>query len=222
VIGLEAGKYLPDPKATRATGKPTWKHATDDADYDGAEYSFRECPRVPYRLPKILNIDTEILKNCNRYSRIISKQAEEDVLRANILMSQRFCFFARHRENSSYSLREVVAVHPAFKIPLIKNRGESELVEVTAGSARNRLAVAAAEADARVFAQQVTASLEKEQIQESDERRETIHRETSRCCPNRLHHPEIPYPLNRGHERSPIDASPCRAPSLPLPPPDPH
>ena len=61
VVGLDAGKYLPDPKAARATGKPTWKRAADHTDYDGAEYRFRDCPRVPYRLPKLLNAETVYL-----------------------------------------------------------------------------------------------------------------------------------------------------------------
>jgi putative DNA primase/helicase len=58
VVGLDAGKYLPDDKAARATGKPTWKRAADHADYDGAEYRFRDCPRVPYRLPELLKAET--------------------------------------------------------------------------------------------------------------------------------------------------------------------
>jgi putative DNA primase/helicase len=61
VVGLEAGKYLPDPKAARARGKPTWKRAEDDTDCDGAEYHFRDCPRIPYRLPRVLNSDTVYL-----------------------------------------------------------------------------------------------------------------------------------------------------------------
>ena len=61
VVGLEAGKYLPDPAASRATGKPTWKRAADHTDYGGAEYRFRECPRVPYRLPKLLKTETVYL-----------------------------------------------------------------------------------------------------------------------------------------------------------------
>ena len=61
MVGLDAGKYLPDPKAARATGKPTWKRAEDQTDYDGAEYRFRDCPRVPYRLPKVLNAETVYL-----------------------------------------------------------------------------------------------------------------------------------------------------------------
>jgi DNA primase len=63
VIGLSKGKYLPDPKAERATtGKPTWKRASDQVDYDGAEYRFRDCPRVPYRLPKVLSAETVYLR----------------------------------------------------------------------------------------------------------------------------------------------------------------
>jgi hypothetical protein len=61
VIGLAKGKYLPDPKAERATGKPTWKRANDYVDYDGAEYRFGECPRVPYRLPRVLSAETVYL-----------------------------------------------------------------------------------------------------------------------------------------------------------------
>jgi len=61
VVGLDAGKYLPDDKAARATGKPTWKRAADHTDYDGAEYRFRDCPRVPYRLPKVLKAETVYL-----------------------------------------------------------------------------------------------------------------------------------------------------------------
>jgi DNA primase len=61
VVGLAKGKYLSDPKAERATGKPTWKRADDHIDYDGAEYRFRECPRVPYRLPKMSQAETVYL-----------------------------------------------------------------------------------------------------------------------------------------------------------------
>jgi putative DNA primase/helicase len=61
VVGLAKGKYLPDPKAERATGRPTWKRASDQIDYDGAEYRFRNCPRVPYRLPKVLSAETVYL-----------------------------------------------------------------------------------------------------------------------------------------------------------------
>ena len=61
VVGLDAGKYLPDDRAARATGKTTWKRAADYTDYDGAEYRFRACPRVPYRLPKLLNAETVYL-----------------------------------------------------------------------------------------------------------------------------------------------------------------
>jgi hypothetical protein len=61
VIGLDKGKYMPDDRATRANGKPTWKRVSDQLDFDGAEYRFRECPRVPYRLPKVLAADTVFL-----------------------------------------------------------------------------------------------------------------------------------------------------------------
>ncbi len=61
VVGLDAGKYLPDDRAARATGKTTWKRAADYTDYDGAEYRFRACPRVPYRLPKLLNAEAVYL-----------------------------------------------------------------------------------------------------------------------------------------------------------------
>jgi putative DNA primase/helicase len=61
VVGLDAGKYLPDDRAARATGKTTWKRAADYTDYDGAEYRFRVCPRVPYRLPELLNAETVYL-----------------------------------------------------------------------------------------------------------------------------------------------------------------
>jgi putative DNA primase/helicase len=61
VVGLDAGKYLPDDRAARATGKTTWKRAADYTDYDGAEYRFQVCPRVPYRLPKLLNAETVYL-----------------------------------------------------------------------------------------------------------------------------------------------------------------
>jgi putative DNA primase/helicase len=61
VVGLDAGKYLPDNRAARATRKTTWKRAADYTDYDGAEYRFRNCPRVPYRLLKLLNSETVYL-----------------------------------------------------------------------------------------------------------------------------------------------------------------
>jgi len=62
VLGLDSGKYLPDPVAERISGKPTWKKADDqEKDYEGAEYCFRSCPRVPYHLPNVLNADTVYL-----------------------------------------------------------------------------------------------------------------------------------------------------------------
>jgi hypothetical protein len=61
VIGLDKGKYMPDARASRASGKPTWKRVSDQLDYDGAEYRFRECPRVPYRLPRVLEAETVFL-----------------------------------------------------------------------------------------------------------------------------------------------------------------
>lgn len=61
VIGLDKGKYMPDARASRASGKPTWKRVSDQLDFDGAEYRFRECPRVPYRLPRVLEAETVFL-----------------------------------------------------------------------------------------------------------------------------------------------------------------
>ncbi len=61
VIGLDKGKYMPDDRAARANGKPTWKRVSDQLDFDGAEYRFRECPRVPYRLPRVLEAETVFL-----------------------------------------------------------------------------------------------------------------------------------------------------------------
>jgi putative DNA primase/helicase len=54
VVGLDAGKYFLDERLTRTNGKPTWKRAEANADYGGKEYRFRQCPRVPYRLPAVL------------------------------------------------------------------------------------------------------------------------------------------------------------------------
>lgn len=62
VVGLDSGKYLSDSKAERRTGRPHWKRAPDQKkDYHGLEYHFRECPRVPYRLQKVLGADTVYL-----------------------------------------------------------------------------------------------------------------------------------------------------------------
>lgn len=61
VIGLEAGKYMPDDRASRANGRQTWKRVSDQLDFDGAEYRFQACPRVPYRLPRVLAADTVYL-----------------------------------------------------------------------------------------------------------------------------------------------------------------
>lgn len=61
VFGLDAGKYSLDPKQTRATGIQTWKRAADGKEYDGTEYTFGRCPRVPYRLPQLLDADTVYL-----------------------------------------------------------------------------------------------------------------------------------------------------------------
>jgi len=62
VVGLDSGKYLPDVKAEHRARKPRWKRAPDQKkDYHGLEYHFRECPRVPYRLQKVLGADTVYL-----------------------------------------------------------------------------------------------------------------------------------------------------------------
>jgi hypothetical protein len=61
VVGLDKGKYMPDALKSRTNGKPTWKRVSDQLDFDGAEYRFRECPRVPYRLAKVLAADTVFL-----------------------------------------------------------------------------------------------------------------------------------------------------------------
>lgn len=61
VVGLEAGKYVTDDKAARATGKMMWKRAENQTDCDGGKYLFRDCPRVPYRLPKVLEANTVYL-----------------------------------------------------------------------------------------------------------------------------------------------------------------
>lgn len=61
VVGLDKGKYMPDARASRANGKPTWKRVSDQLDFDGAEYRFRECPRMPYRLPRLLEAKTVFL-----------------------------------------------------------------------------------------------------------------------------------------------------------------
>jgi putative DNA primase/helicase len=66
VVGLKAGKYIRDPQAERASGIPTWKLAKDDVDSHGEEYHFRECPRVPYRLPNVLNTETVYLPEGER------------------------------------------------------------------------------------------------------------------------------------------------------------
>jgi hypothetical protein len=52
VVGLDAGKYLPDDKAARATGKPTWKRAADHTNYDGAEYASAIARASPTVFPK--------------------------------------------------------------------------------------------------------------------------------------------------------------------------
>src|SRR5262249_8538458 len=62
VVGLESGKYLRDPKGEQRTGRIYLKRAQDQmTDYHGAEYCFRDCPRVPYRLPKVLTAETVYL-----------------------------------------------------------------------------------------------------------------------------------------------------------------
>jgi putative DNA primase/helicase len=67
VVGLAAGKYLPDPRAQRTTAQPTWKRADDqEKDYEGAEYRFGDCPRLPYRLPKVLRAETVYLPEGER------------------------------------------------------------------------------------------------------------------------------------------------------------
>ncbi|MGO9257925.1 MAG: DUF3987 domain-containing protein [Bryobacteraceae bacterium] len=61
VVGLKAGRYVRDPKRERATGTPSWKEAKEGEGDSGSEYRFRDCPRVPYRLPKLLNAGTVYL-----------------------------------------------------------------------------------------------------------------------------------------------------------------
>lgn len=61
VIGLDKGKYLLDMRVLRTSGVRTWRRGSDYTCYDGEEYLFRECPRVPYRLPKLLLSETVYL-----------------------------------------------------------------------------------------------------------------------------------------------------------------
>ncbi len=59
VVGLKAGCYVLDSKKERARGIPIWRERRDGAG--GQEYHFRDCPRVPYRLPNLLTAETVYL-----------------------------------------------------------------------------------------------------------------------------------------------------------------
>jgi hypothetical protein len=52
VLGLDAGMYLPDNQKSSRAGKRVYVPAQHSLD--GYHFEFRECPRVPYRLPKVL------------------------------------------------------------------------------------------------------------------------------------------------------------------------
>jgi putative DNA primase/helicase len=67
VLGLSEGIYLFDLAAKGRTGKPTWKKANDQAkNYKGMEYRFGDCPRVPYRLPRVLSSEVVYLPEGER------------------------------------------------------------------------------------------------------------------------------------------------------------
>jgi putative DNA primase/helicase len=61
VRGLGAGLYVPHLNSTRPGRSTLWKPVTDNSDLNGSEAWFGECPRVPYRLRKILGCDTVYL-----------------------------------------------------------------------------------------------------------------------------------------------------------------
>ena len=59
VLGLDAGMYIPRQQEIGAG----WQngHRTQLHLLDGYRYEFRDCPRVPYRLPKVLSAETIFL-----------------------------------------------------------------------------------------------------------------------------------------------------------------
>ena len=59
VLGLDAGMYLPDDRKSARAGKTVFVPARHSLD--GYHFEFRECPRVPYRLPKVLAAETVFL-----------------------------------------------------------------------------------------------------------------------------------------------------------------
>ena len=61
VVGLAADNYVPDPAAARRYGKPVWRRAEARDPNPAHDVRLRECPRVPYRLPQVLNAETVYL-----------------------------------------------------------------------------------------------------------------------------------------------------------------
>ena len=59
VIGLDAGMYIHDQKRSARAGRTIL--VASQHSPDGHHYEFRECPRVPYRLPKVLAAETVFL-----------------------------------------------------------------------------------------------------------------------------------------------------------------
>jgi hypothetical protein len=59
VLGLDAGMYLPDRKKSERAGRTVFVPTRHSLD--GYHFEFRDCPRVPYRLPKVLMADEVFL-----------------------------------------------------------------------------------------------------------------------------------------------------------------
>jgi hypothetical protein len=59
VLGLDAGMYIPDKKKSARAGRTVF--VPTEHSLDGYHFEFRECLRVPYRLPKVLAAETVFL-----------------------------------------------------------------------------------------------------------------------------------------------------------------
>ena len=66
-----------------------------------------------------VHVDREILQHRGRHALALAQNAEEDVLRADVVVAQASGFLARHRQHLPHALGEVVAVHRSAQLLLI-------------------------------------------------------------------------------------------------------
>ena len=67
----------------------------------------------------LVQLDVQVLQDCRGHALTLSNEAEQNVLRPDVFVMQPGRLLARHREDFSNSLGEVVAVHDALKFGIV-------------------------------------------------------------------------------------------------------